>query len=96
MKSIELKEIELDDEKTLIYKQELEIILGVPQDPSRGADIKEMRSAIRVLDALEKADGVLELEDADHAWLVTRLQSARFGMVHPAIVQFIDDISNIE
>jgi hypothetical protein len=55
-----------------------------------------MRSAIRVLDALEKADGVLELEDADHAWLVTRMQSARFGMVHPAIVEFVDDITEVD
>ena len=55
-----------------------------------------MRSAMRVLDALEKADSVLELEDADHAWLITRMESARFGMVHPALVQFIDDISKLQ
>ncbi len=95
MKSIELKEIELDGGNKLSYKKELETILSTPQDPSKGADIVEMRSAIRVLDALEKADGVLELEYADNALLVTRMESDSFGMVHPAIVQFVDDVSNL-
>ena len=98
MKSIELKVVELDDIE-LNYRNEILSILSTPEDRQAGANIDEMRRAIRVLDVLDALDedaDVLELEDADYEYLNGRIQKARFGMVHPAIVQFIDDISNIE
>lgn len=98
MKSIELKVVELDDIE-LNYRNEILSILSTPEDRQAGANIEEMRRAIRVLevlDALDEDADVLELEDADYEYLKERIQKARFGMVHPAIVQFIDDISTIE
>ena len=95
MKSIELKEVDLDG-NTLSYKKELGQIIKTPSDPNSGASIEEMRGAIRVLDALDNSEDTLELEDADYKWLVTRMASARFGIVHPAIVQFVDDVTSAE
>ena len=99
MKSVLLKVVEVNEETKLDYKNELRTILITPEDRQAGANIDEMRRAIRVLDALDALDedaDVLELEDADYEYLKGRVQNARFGMVHPAIVQFIDDVSTIE
>ena len=99
MKSVPLKVVEVNEENKLDYKNEIRTILSTPEDQQAGATIDEMRLAIRVLDVLDALDenaDVMELEDADYSYLQGRVQNARFGMVHPAIVQFIDDVSNIE
>ncbi len=99
MKSVPLKVVEINEENNLDYKNELRTILITPEDRQAGANIEQMRLAIRVLDVLDVLDedaDVLELEDADYEYLQGRVQNARFGMVHPAIVQFIDDVSEIE
>jgi hypothetical protein len=94
MKQIQLKVVEFD-QGVLDYKKELTTIFHTPADPKAGAEIEEMRRSIRVLDALDKATDVLELEDADYNYLRERINKARFGMVHPAIVQFIDDMVGV-
>jgi hypothetical protein len=99
MKSVPLKVVEINEEAKLDYKNEIRTILITPEDRQAGANIDEMRLAIRVLDVLDALDenaDVMELEDADYSYLQGRVQNARFGMVHPAIVQFIDDISQVE
>ena len=99
MKSVPLKVVEVNEENKLDYKNEIRTILSTPEDQQAGATIDEMRLAIRVLDVLDALDenaDVMELEDADYSYLQGRVQNARFGMVHPAIVQFIDDISQVE
>ena len=98
MKSIVLKVVKLVDNE-LDYRNEIQTILSTPEDRQAGATIDEMRHAIRVLDVLDALDEdaeVLELEDADYEYLKSRILSARFGMVHPAIVQFIDDVTTAE
>ena len=99
MKSVPLKVVEINEENKLDYKNEIRTILITPEDRQAGATIDEMRLAIRVLDVLDALDenaDVMELEDADYSYLQGRVQKARFGMVHPAIVQFIDEVSTIE
>ena len=96
MKSVPLKIVNVNEDTDLDYKVELRIILATPEDRQAGATVEEMRSAIRVLDALDALDEnakVLELEDADYSYLQNRVENARFAMVHPAIVQFVDDVS---
>ena len=93
MKTIELKELEATGGMKLNYKDEMVTILRTPVDRNAGADIEEMRRSIRVLDALDKADGTLELEDADFDYLKSRMLNAKFAMVDPAIVQFVDDVT---
>ncbi len=94
MKKVPLKVVDIDT-GALDYKKELIIIFRSPTDPKAGADIEEMRRSIRVLDALDKASDTLELEDADYNYLKERVNRARFGMVHPAIVQFVDDMLGV-
>lgn len=95
MKTIELKEGEVGG-KSFSYKEELKIILHTPIDRNAGADIEEMRRAIRVLDALDATeDNKLVLEDADFDYLKKRMNSAKFAIVDPALVKFVEDVTTI-
>jgi hypothetical protein len=64
-----------------------------PLDPQRGVDIDEMRKSIRVLDALEKSNGVLELEDADWEFLKMKTLAMQWGVIDSRIVQYVDEVS---
>lgn len=54
--------------------------------------VDEMRRRCRILDALEKADTDLHLEDADHAHLCELLKVFEFGVAHPELLAIIDGI----
>lgn len=97
MKKIQLKTVDFNMQGTvrkLSYKGELETIFRSPTDMSKGANVEEMRRSIRILDALDKSTDVLELEDADFDYLKGRVPQAKFAFVDPAIVQFVDDVTN--
>jgi hypothetical protein len=97
MKQIQLKTVDMEIQgvnRQLSYKGELQTIFRSPADMTKGANVEEMRRSIRILDALDKSTDVLELEDADYDYLKSRVPNARFGLVDPAIVQFIDDVTN--
>jgi hypothetical protein len=67
-------------------------IIRRPLNPQQGADIEEMRKGIRVLDALEAADQVLELEDADWEHLKQKTEAMQWAFVDRRIVTFVEDI----
>ena len=96
MKHIELKTIEgMHDEKPLkiAYLDQLKAVMSVPQD-GRSADLSEVRRSIRVLDALESCDGkVLNLEDADFEFLKQRVFAARWPIISPLVIQFVEDVT---
>jgi len=99
MKRIPLKKVAVTStdgkEDTLDYKVMLEFIVRNPGDSTkRGMDITEIRNSLRVLDVLEKAEGEwADFEDADYAFMIGKVHEARFGIVHHAIVQFVDDVT---
>jgi hypothetical protein len=98
MKSITLKTISIElngQEKPLSYKQELKTIFSAPLDIKSGANVDEMRKSIRILDALDKSSDALKLEDSDFEYLKMRMQQAKFAFIHPAIVQFVEDVTNV-
>lgn len=96
MKTIELKRLETikpDGSPTVLdYKIQLEGIMRAPLDPSRGADIEEIRNSIRVLDVLSKAKDKLVLEDADYEYMCRKVNAARYILASPAVIQFVDDV----
>src|SRR5215204_3468007 len=93
MKHIPLRT--LPDEQTgpIDYAQVLREVVRRPLDPQKGVDITEMRQSLRVLDALDKADGTLELEDSDYSHLMTKMDAMRWNLVDRRILQLIDDVS---
>lgn len=96
MKTIPLKTVDvlLDGKPTRIsYRAQLREILRVPTDP-RGADLEEVRRSLRVLDALDKESIVLELEDADFEYMAKRVRGARWQVIDPFVLAFIEDVTH--
>lgn len=97
MKKIQLKTMDMNVQgviRKFSYKNELQIVFKTPSDINKGAAVEEMRRSIRILDALDKATDVLELEDADFEYLKGRMPNAKFSIVDPVIVQFVDDVTS--
>lgn len=72
----------------------LAIIKEASETNPKGMNVAEMRSRIRILDAVEKADGNSEvvLEDADHTTLTEAINSMPWARADRSILQIIDDI----
>lgn len=87
MKTIELVDFEKFSTRAVLRQ----IIEGVSPN-SGGLSVSDMRRRIKLLDKVEAADKKLELEDADHNYLVQLLQGFPFGVVHPDLVAIADAI----
>ena len=92
MKRIQLMVIPGDP--PLDYKATLVEVVSRPLNPAAGASIDEVRQSIRVLDALEVANGTLELEDADYRHMLDKLKAQPWGKIDRRVVQFVDDVSS--
>jgi hypothetical protein len=92
MKSIKLKTLPDPRLGDIVYQDVLREVCRRPLDPQRGASIEEMRQSIRVLDALESANGTLELEDSDYAHLVEKLKAQPWNVVDKRLVTLFDDV----
>lgn len=90
-KVLEIKNIKLGNNESN-YKELITASLNfVPQE--KGLKIDEQRKRLRILEALEKSDGVtLTLEDADAETLVALIDSMVWAIFSKDIVQFTDDI----
>lgn len=64
----------------------------VSLSPAASIGIDEMRRRCRILDALEKADDRLLLEDADHEILRKAIESFPFQIAHRDILAVVDDV----
>jgi len=74
------------------YRVLIEGAIRNPLDRQNGATIDEMRRGIRVLDALDAATDVLELEDADWEHLRLKVEKMPWAMVDRRFIRFYDDI----
>jgi hypothetical protein len=97
MKHIKLEVLgSADDPPIVDYAQLLRDAVRKPLNQQQGADIAEMRQSIRVLDALDSANGVLELEDADWRHLKEKLAAMPWAVIDRRIVQLVEDVENAE
>ena len=94
MKKIPLKTLPDPRLGDIVYQDVLREVVRRPLDVQRGASIEEMRQSIRVLDALELANGTLELEDSDYAHLKAKLDAMQWNVIDRRIVQLIDEVSS--
>jgi len=98
MKTVPLKTVKMGD-NDLVYKDQIRIFVCIPDDIQRGANVDEMRRVIRILDVLDNLeDGATEfqLEDADFGILVNKMKNARFRVIDPVLVQFVEDVTGEE
>lgn len=80
------------DANTIVYAEVISQVIRRPLDPQKGADMDEMRRGIRVLDAVDRAGPVLELEDADWEHLKQKTLAMPWGFVDRRILAFVDEI----
>jgi hypothetical protein len=102
MKYIELKEVTTrkGENVRLNYAQQIELIVGEALDSSNGQrqgfDRETNRRALRVLDKLDELNGdnVLALEDADHQFLLTRVNAFIWPFADRAFETVCDEIEH--
>jgi hypothetical protein len=68
------------------------IVRGVVEAAPNGINVAQMRSRIRILDALDKASEAILLEDADHAVLAEAVNGALWTKADRNVMRIIDDI----
>lgn len=95
MKSIEIKELSfiVEEGKKGSYANLLKAVVNAP--PQSGFTADEMRSRIRILDCIEKANGKLELEDSDVKKLKACAKEMKWAMMNKEILQFCDDVEEM-
>lgn len=97
MRRIILKELGVKGEVgVLSYKGLIKNLLQFPQDAQQGFSMSDIRSNVKILDALETSENELILEDADYSRLKTVVEGAKFGLAHANVIQFVDDIAHAE
>lgn len=97
MKSIPLKILydpRFPDDKAqaIDYDTALREVIRQPLDRTKGIDVTEMRKSIRVMEALDRANGTLELEDSDYELLKQKTEAMPWGMADRRILELIDDV----
>jgi hypothetical protein len=95
MKTISLKTHKNPDKQQLNTKALIKAV--VEQPPQGGFTSSDMRSRIKVLDALDRLNEqstVLELEDAEHEVLKKCVKEMRWGIIDGFIIEFEDSINN--
>lgn len=90
MKSLALKTFKIGDQE-VTYKVLLQNCLN--QVPQAGFTPEEMRKRIKVLDVLEKAEGTLELEDADSEVLKACVKEMKWALLNKDVLALCDEVS---
>jgi hypothetical protein len=94
MKKFENKTTELRaEEKNLTYNDLIRYVVN--QLPQGGFTPEEMRSRMRILDALNDDSKEIELEDADASLLKTLIKSSKWMTIHQDILDFEDCIKSL-
>jgi len=80
---------------TLDYRKQLIAIVKQPLDP-KGMDIAEVEASLRVLAVLRAAEAMktCQLEDADYAHLMQKVQLQRWAVATQEILTFVADIGS--
>jgi hypothetical protein len=82
-----------DVDRAVVYDSALREVIRQPLDRQKGADITEIRQSIRIMDALDKANGTLELEDADWQFLKSKIDAMPWAIIDRRILELVDDVT---
>jgi len=100
MKFLRLKEVEIPagvvSGKAIGNISTADLVRTCVNDTPRGGlKVEDLRSRIRVLDALDRSVGCLSLEDADAKTLQSCVAGMRWTAVSREIVTFCDAVANL-
>lgn len=89
MRAIELKTAKFEDGGDLNYR---DYLLNIVKTKSEGMLLDEVAQVIRVIGAVRQANETLYLEDADHAYLVQRIDRVSWTVADQVVLDFVHDI----
>lgn len=92
MRYISLRTVQIENAPDFEYAEAVRMVIRQPLDTQRGVSIDEMRRGIRILDKLDAATDILELEDADYDHFKTKVEGMAWGMVDRNLMAFIDAV----
>jgi hypothetical protein len=92
---LESFEIEVGEKKITAPTKEW-VHACVVNIPNGGIGVEDQRKRLRILDALDKSEEVLELEDADAAELKSLVSAMKWVIVNKHVVKFCDDVANMK
>ncbi len=87
MKQIPMREGERYKSKEVLQK------VAEMAAPNQSISPGQMKQRIKIMDALDKANGSLLLEDADHAALKSAVEQFPWGIAHPELYEIIEDVT---
>lgn len=93
MKRFQLRVLALEN-RPFDYREEL--INSLKVSPDVGFDLAEMEKALRVIGVIRRANGAVLLEDAEHQYLVGRLDAQRWRFADEAILTFVREVKGAE
>lgn len=98
MRKIVLKELGTKgDEDYLSYSNAIRGLLRAPTQPNKGLSVEDIRSNIKVLDALDaQKNNILLLEEAEYLVLKNAVYAGSYIRADHNILQFIDDVDHAE
>jgi hypothetical protein len=94
VKRIALKVYESSDGKPELRTVEiLRHVTRQPLDKAKGIEIEEMRQSVKVLDALDRANGTLELEDREWETLRDKMVAMTWGVVDARLIEVYESVT---
>ena len=95
MKTLELKQtkLKINQDGNASYKDLILLCVNAPKQG--GFSISEIKSRLEIVNAVESAEGTLNLEDAPTQLLQEIVSEFKWGSVHADIVEFVESIQNM-
>jgi hypothetical protein len=80
--------------KLTLAVNDKEILMNILEAAPNGADIGEIRKAIKLIDKIELAENVVDLEDSEYEYLKEKFYGIKFAKISKDIAQLADRIDN--
>jgi len=77
-----------------IKQEELSALFTILESAPNGADIGEVRKAIRIMDKLEEVKDLLVLEDSEYEYLIHRFNTTKFVRITKDVVDLADRLES--
>lgn len=79
-----------------LTQSDKEILLAILEASPSGMTIGQVRQSIKLIDKVSEAKELLELEDADFAYLYGRFSETKFSRVSKEIVDLADKLDGVK
>lgn len=94
MKTLKLAKTSVGtDEQPVTYRELIKAVVEARNE--KGISFVQMAKRLRIIEALEKSNDELVLEDADFELLKELTNEMKWGVVHKDIVKFCEEVTNL-